>query len=116
MTSLRDAPRGEMLQGMLDMLILKALQLETMHGWGVTERIHQWSDSALQVNQGSLYPALYRLKRQGFITSAWKTTENNRRARYYTITAAGRRQLTEEHRSWQRLARAVDHVMQLSHA
>lgn len=109
-------PRGEMLQGMLDMLILKALQLEAMHGWGITERIHQWSESVLQVNQGSLYPALYRLKRQGFITSAWKTTENNRRARYYTITAAGRRQLAEEHRSWQRLARAVDHVMQLSHA
>jgi len=107
-------PRGEMLQGMLDMLILKALQLEPMHGWGITERIHQWSDSVLQVNQGSLYPALYRLRRNGWIASAWKTTENNRRARYYSLTAAGRKQLAEEHRNWQRLARAVDLVMQLS--
>jgi transcriptional regulator len=108
------AERGEMLQGMLDMLILKALQLEPMHGWGITERIHQWSDSVLQVNQGSLYPALYRLKRNGWIASAWKTTENNRRARYYSLTAAGRKQLAEDHRNWQRLARAVDVVMQLS--
>src|ERR1700749_3758418 len=104
-----------MLQGMLDMLILKALQLEAMHGWGITERIHQWSDNVLQVNQGSLYPALYRLKRQGFITSSWKITENNRRPRYYALTAAGRKQLAAEHRTWQRLARAVDHVMELSH-
>ena len=111
-----DAARGEMLQGMLDMLILKALQLEAMHGWGITERIHQWSDSVLQVNQGSLYPALYRLKRQGLITSSWKVTENNRRARYYALTAAGRKQLVVEHETWRRLARAVDHVMQLAHA
>jgi transcriptional regulator len=110
----RDAERGDMLQGTLDMLILKALQLEPMHGWGITERIHHWSKNALQVNQGSLYPALYRLKRQGLITSLWQTTENNRRARYYALTAAGARQLAAEHRNWERLARAVDLVMQMS--
>jgi PadR family transcriptional regulator, regulatory protein PadR len=112
----QDTARGEMLQGMLDMLILKALQLEPMHGWGITERIHQWSEQVLQVNQGSLYPALYRLKRQGFIASSWKTTENNRRARYYALTAAGRRALAVEHDNWRRLAQAVDRVMQLSRA
>jgi PadR family transcriptional regulator, regulatory protein PadR len=106
--------RGDMLQGTLDMLILKALQLEPMHGWGITERIHQWSEDALQVNQGSLYPALYRLKHQGWITSTWRTTENNRRARYYTITTAGRRQLAVEHEAWQRLSSAIDLIMRLS--
>lgn len=105
--------RGEMLKGMLDMLVLKALQLEPMHGWGITERIHQWSSQVLQVNQGSLYPALYRLKRQGLITSSWQTTENNRRARYYALTAAGQRELTTEHENWRRLSRAIDLVMQM---
>jgi PadR family transcriptional regulator, regulatory protein PadR len=108
--------RGDMLQGTLDMLVLKALQVEPMHGWGITERIHQWSSDALQVNQGSLYPALYRLKRQGWISSAWRTTENNRRARYYTITAAGRRQLATQHEAWQRLSGAIDLIMSLSPA
>jgi len=106
--------RGEMLQGMLHMLILKALSLEAMHGWGITERIHQWSDCVLQVNQGALYPALYRLKRQGLITSSWRTTENNRRARYYTLTAAGQRCLRVEHERWRRVARSVDLVMKMS--
>lgn len=106
--------RGEMLQGMLDMLILKALSLEPMHGWGITERIHQWSENVLQVNQGALYPALYRLKRQGLITSTWKTTENNRRARYYSLTAAGRRSLSAEHERWRRIVRGVDLVMDLA--
>lgn len=106
--------RGDMLQGTLDMLILKALKLEPMHGWGITERIHHWSNDALQVNQGSLYPALYRLKRQGWITSAWRTTENNRRARYYSVTPAGRRQLAVEHETWQRLSGAIDLIMRLS--
>ena len=110
----RETDRSEMLQGTLDMLILKALQLEPMHGWGITERVHQWSNAVLQVNQGSLYPSLYRLKRQGWITSSWRITENNRRARYYTITAAGRRQLADEHRAWERLSGAVNAIMQLS--
>jgi PadR family transcriptional regulator PadR len=94
-------PSGDMIQGMLDMLILKALSLAPMHGWGITERIHQ----------GSLYPALYRLKRQGWIASDWRTTENNRRARYYSLTAAGRRQLAAEQRGWERLSRGIELVL-----
>lgn len=104
---------GEMIQGMLDMLILKALSLAPMHGWGITERIHQWSNEALAVNQGSLYPALYRLKRQGFIASDWRTTENNRRARYYSLTTAGRRQLAAEQRGWERLSRGIALVLRM---
>ena len=96
------------------MLVLKALQLEPMHGWGITERIEQWSQQVLQVNQGSLYPALYRLQRQGWITSSWRTTENNRRARYYALTEAGRRQLAAEQESWERLSQAVNLVMRMS--
>ncbi len=106
--------KGDLLQGTLDMLVLKALQLEPMHGWGVTERIGQWSRDQLQVNQGSLYPALYRLQRQGWITSEWKITENNRRARYYRLTAAGRRQVGVEHENWERLSRAVNLVMAMT--
>ena len=108
--------KGDLLQGTLDMLVLKALQLEPMHGWGITERIEQWSGRALQVNQGSLYPALYRLHRQGWITSEWKTTENNRRARYYRLTAAGRKQVGVELENWERLSRAVNLVMRMSPA
>jgi len=108
--------KGDLLQGTLDMLVLKALELEPMHGWGITERIEQWSEKVLQVNQGSLYPALYRLQRQGWINSSWKTTENNRRARYYALTAAGRRQLAAERESWERLSAAVNLVMGMSTA
>lgn len=108
--------KGDLLQGTLDMLVLKALDLEAMHGWGITERIEQWSKQVLQVNQGSLYPALYRLQRQGWITSSWKTTENNRRARYYAITAEGRRQLAAEQESWERLSKAVNLVLRMSTA
>jgi transcriptional regulator len=107
---------GELLQGTLDMLVLKALQVEPMHGWGITERLEQWSTGVLRVNQGSLYPALYRLQRQGWITSDWRTTENNRRARYYLLTAAGRRQLSAEQESWERMSRAVNVVMRMSTA
>src|SRR5678816_2579043 len=105
---------ADLLQGTLDMLVLKSLQLEPMHGWGITERIEQWSNDVLQINQGSLYPALHRLTRQGFITSSWRVTENNRRARYYALTAAGRRALADEYASWERLSRAVDVVMRIS--
>ena len=110
----RETASGEMVQGTLDMLILKALSLEPMHGWGVTERIQQWSRQALAVNQGSLYPALYRLKRQSWITAAWRITDNNRRARYYALTAAGRRQLAHEYQNWQRLTHAIELVMRMS--
>ena len=103
--------RGDLLQGTLDMLVLKALQLAPMHGWGITERIQQWSQQVLQVNQGSLYPALQRLERQHFSRAEWRTTENNRRARYYELTAAGRRQLAAEVTHWERLSAAVDLVL-----
>ena len=111
-----EKPKGDLLQGTLDMLVLKALQLAPMHGWGITERIGQWSENALLVNQGSLYPALYRLQRQGWITSEWKITENNRRARYYRLTASGRKQVTIELREWDRRSSAVNLVMQMTTA
>ena len=104
-------PRDDVLQGTLDLLVLKALSLEAMHGWGITERLEQWSDSVLRLNQGSLYPALYRLERQGLVTSSWQTTENNRRARYYALTAAGRRALAEERQAWARVSKAVNLVL-----
>jgi PadR family transcriptional regulator PadR len=104
--------KGDVLQGTIDMLVLKALQLEPMHGWGITERIEQWSESVLQLGQGTLYPALYRLERQGLIRSDWRTTENNRRARYYALTAAGRKHFAEELSHWERLSRAINLVLQ----
>jgi PadR family transcriptional regulator PadR len=103
--------RGDVLQGTLDMLVLKALQLEPMHGWGITERIEQWSEQVLQVGQGTLYPALYRLERQGFISSDWQITENSRRARYYALTRSGRKQLEAELAQWRRNSRAVNQVL-----
>jgi PadR family transcriptional regulator PadR len=104
--------RGDLLQGTLDMLVLKALQLEPMHGWGITERIEHWSESVLQLGQGTLYPALYRLERQGLIRSQWELTENNRRARYYALTPEGRRHLTEELTQWRRMSRAINLVLE----
>ena len=103
---------SDLIQGTLDMLVLKALQLEPMHGWGITERIQQWSQNVLAINQGSLYPSLYRLQRQGWITSEWRVTENNRRARFYALTKAGRKQLAEERRNWERLSQAVNLVLE----
>ena len=103
--------RGDLLQGTLDMLVLKALQLEPMHGWGITERIEQWSESVLHLGQGTLYPALYRLERQGLVKSEWKVTANNRRARYYSLTRAGRQAFTDEIVQWRRMSRAVNLVL-----
>jgi transcriptional regulator len=103
--------RGDLLQGTLDMLVLKTLQLGPLHGWGITERIESASRQVLQLNQGSLYPSLYRLERHGFLTSEWRTTENGRRARYYALTAAGRRELAAEQEHWERLSRAVNLVL-----
>jgi PadR family transcriptional regulator len=105
---------ADLLQGTLDLLVLKALEVEPMHGWGIVERIQSGSGNVLQVNQGSLYPALYRLQGQRLIVSAWRTTENNRRARFYSLTAAGRRRLAAEEESWERLSRAVNMVLKLS--
>ena len=104
--------KSDLLQGTLDMLVLRALQPEPMHGWGITERIGQWSESVLQLGQGTLYPALYRLERQGLVRSEWRITENNRRARYYSLMAKGRRQLNEELANWRRMARAVNLVIE----
>jgi PadR family transcriptional regulator len=108
--------RDDVLQGTLDMLVLKALQMGDLHGWGITERIEQGSRNVLQLNQGSLYPSLYRLEHRGLVTSRWKTTENNRRARYYSLTTAGRKHLTAEQEKWQRVSRAVDLVLRMSPA
>jgi PadR family transcriptional regulator PadR len=106
--------RSDLLQGTLDMLVLKALQLQPMHGWGITERIEQWSESVLQLGQGTLYPALYRLERQGLIRSEWNVTENNRRARYYSLTREGRRHFSDELAQWRRMSRAVNLVLEAS--
>jgi transcriptional regulator len=106
--------KGDVLQGTLDMLVLRALELEPMHGWGVTERIEQWSESVLRLGQGTLYPALYRLDRQGFIRSEWRLTANRRRARYYSLTAAGHRRLGQELAQWRRMSRAINLVLEAS--
>ena len=106
--------KADLLQGTLDLLILKTLELEPMHGWGITQRIHQLSDSVLQVNQGSLYPALHRLEERGWIRAFWGNSENNRQARYYELTAAGRRHLAREQRTWRRMSRAVNLILEMS--
>ena len=98
---------ADLLPGTLDMLILKAVSLRPLHGYGVLLRIRQISGDALEIPQGSLYPALYRLEHQGLITAEWGQSENNRRAKYYTLTAAGRRRLREETAGWNRLASAI---------
>ena len=101
----------EVLRGTLDLLILKTIALEPMHGWGISQRIQQMSNGFLEVNQGSLYPALQRLEHRGAIQSDWGTSENNRRARYYRLTAAGRKALGAELESWRRFAAAIETVI-----
>jgi PadR family transcriptional regulator PadR len=103
--------KADLLQGTLDLLILKTLALEPMHGWGISQRIQQTSQGVLNVNQGSLYPALYRLEEQGWIKSSWDVSDNNRQAKYYELTRAGRKQLEEETRNWERLSTAVAQVL-----
>ncbi len=103
--------RADLLQGTLDLLILKVLSLESMHGWGVSERLRRMSGDVFEVNQGSLYPALQRLRRKGLVTAEWRRTEENRRARYYELTPAGERALQEEHGAWRRSSRAVDQIL-----
>jgi transcriptional regulator len=104
-------PETKLLQGTLDMLILKALSLGPLHGYGIGRRITQMSGEVLRVEEGSLYPALYRIERQGWIRSEWGVSENNMRARFYSLTRAGRKQLEVEQSSWERLAGAVYKVM-----
>ena len=99
-------------QSAIDMMVLKALTIEDMHGWGISQYLQRVSRDVLRVNQGSLYPALHRLERDGFIRADWRPSENNRRAKYYTLTATGRRQLDVELRDWTAFAQAVQRVMQ----
>lgn len=98
-------------QGTLDLLILRTLSLGPRHGWGISERVQQMSSDALRVQQGSLYPALHRLERRGWVAARWGVSENNRRARYYDLTKAGRKQLTVEEMAWKRLVAAVGQVL-----
>ena len=107
------APRTQTdaLRGSLDLLVLKTLSLASMHGWGISQRVQQISGGELEVNQGSLYPALQRLEKEGLITSDWGISENNRRARYYEITPAGRRALGTEVESWRRFAAAIEVIL-----
>ena len=102
----------DLVQGTLDLLILKILSLEPMNGWAIAKRIVQVSQDVLQVQQGSLYPALHRLEHQGWIQAEWKDSENNRRAKYYSLTAAGRKQLKSELANWRRLSNAVGLVIE----
>jgi PadR family transcriptional regulator len=105
------ADRADLLQGSLDLLILRTLRLGALHGWGVSKRIRELSDDVLQVNQGSLYPALYRLEDRGLIRSAWGVSPDGRRAKFYELTAEGRRRATSEQKSWRLFAGAVERLL-----
>ena len=107
-------PQTDALRGSLDLLVLKTLSLAPMHGWGISQRVQQTSEGVLEVNQGSLYPALQRLEKDGLITSEWGTTDNNRRARYYRLTTAGRRALGDELENWRRFAAGLEAVLRTS--
>jgi len=105
--------RLELLQGTLEMLVLKTLALDAMHGWGIAHRIQSMSRDVFFVPQGSLYPALVRMRRRGWVKTSWRVTENGRRARYYELTAAGRRQLSTQHSAWERASAAIDDIMRV---
>jgi transcriptional regulator len=104
----------DLLPGTLDLLILRTLQKDVLHGWAISERIQQISEDVLQIHQGSLYPALHRLEHQGWIEAEWKVSELGRRAKYYKLTTTGRRQLAVETREWDRMAHAIGRVMRLA--
>jgi PadR family transcriptional regulator PadR len=104
----------DLVQGTLDLLILKTLALEPMHGWGIAQRIRQVSGEVLQVNQGALYPALHRLEQSGWIRAKWGESDNNRRAKFYSLTSAGRKYLEREQANWQRLSTAIGLVLEAS--
>ena len=106
------ADQLDLLQGTLDLLVLKTLALEPMHGWGIAQRIQQVSKEVLQVGQGSLYPALHRLEQRGWIECEWSTSDNNRRAKFYSLTRAGRKQLDKELGAWQKLSAAIALILQ----
>src|SRR5882724_6495309 len=107
-------PRIELPQGTLDLLILKTIALEPQHGWAISERVQQMSSDALQVRQGSLYPALHRLERRGWIKARWGSSENNRKAKFYELTQSGRKQLEAETDTWRRLTAAVGQVLDMT--
>lgn len=109
-----DSAPSDVLRGTLDLLILKTVNLEPMHGWGISQRIQEHSRSVLDVTQGSLYPALQRLEHKGWIDSEWRTSDNNRRAKYYRLTPKGRRALGVETDSWRRYVMAVEHILSVS--
>jgi transcriptional regulator len=104
----------DLVQGTLDLLILKTIALEPMHGWGIAQRIRQISEEVLQVNQGALYPALHRLEQSGWIKAKWGESDNNRRAKYYSLTTAGRKYLEQEEANWKRLSSAIGLVLETS--
>jgi PadR family transcriptional regulator PadR len=103
--------RRELLPGTLDMLVLRILSRGELHGWGITNRLEVLSERALQVDEGSLYPALYRMEDKGWIKGEWRTTENKRRAKYYSLTRSGRKQLEAEEKSWHRMSAIIAHVL-----
>lgn len=104
-------PTADLLQGTLDLLVLQALSRAPMHGWGISQRIQQLSADALQIGQGSLYPALYRLEKRGLVKATWQTTENNREGKYYALTRAGQRALDAEVKAWRHFTAVVDLVL-----
>jgi transcriptional regulator len=108
------SPPNDVLRGTLDLLILKSLSLEPMHGWAISQRLEQLTDQGLRVSQGSLYPALQRLEERGWVDSAWRATDQNRRAKYYELTAAGRRALGEAAANWHRYVEMVELILRTS--
>ena len=107
---------SDLVQGTLDLLLLKILALEPLHGWAISQRLTQISGEVLQVSDGSLYPALHKLEQEGWIKSEWKPSENNRRAKFYSLTRLGRNQLEKETANWNRLSSAISHIIQLREA
>ena len=107
---------SDLVQGTLDLLLLKILALEPLHGWAISQRLKQVSGDVLQVSDGSLYPALHKLEQEGWITAEWKPTENNRRAKFYSLTRLGRRQMEKETANWERLSSAISQVVRLREA
>ena len=107
---------SDLVQGTLDLLLLKILALQPLHGWAISQRLRQISGDVLQVSDGSLYPALHKLEQEGWITSEWKPSENNRRAKFYSLTRLGRRELEKETANWDRLSSAISHVIKLREA
>jgi PadR family transcriptional regulator PadR len=107
---------SDLVQGTLDLLILKIVALEPLNGWAISKRLPQVSDNTLQVSDGSLYPALHKLEQEGWIVSEWRPSENNRRAKFYSLTRMGRRQLEKETQNWERLSAAISHIVRLKEA